>query len=472
MGLFGFGGKKEGGTADPIRCDQEDYLIWKWRPKNSEVNSTDKENAIRWGSALRVKDGEVAVFVYKQNGGTQDFIVGPHDRLIETANLPVLSNILGLLYDGGTPFQAEVYFINMAGNIQVPFGISKFDVFDYRYTDIGVPVVVRGSITFNVSDYKAFVKLNRLIQFDIDTFRDQIQDAVERYVKGIVANVSTEHKIQLVQIERRILDVNDWVAQKVKPYLENYFAINIKRLDISAVEVIKESEGYQKLRELTADIDERKAKVKANIDINTLEAQSEVVIENLRDTQRINTDNLEEQLRLQREAMQRAQKLQTESTYFETHKLNIQTDAQKEVLKAAAENLGAMGTADLGGGSSMNPAGMMTGMMMGSAMGNQMANMMNQMGNSMSATNMGANVPPPPPVSNGQRYLIVIGNNQAGPFSIQELQGLFLQGQFTAQSYVWKQGMPNWAPAGQLLDLQSIFGSVPPPIPPPIPPQQ
>ena len=33
--------------------------------------------------------------------------------------------------------------------------------------------------------------------------------------------------------------------------------------------------------------------------------------------------------------MQRAQKLQTEASNFEVHKLNIQTDAQKEVLKAA-----------------------------------------------------------------------------------------------------------------------------------------
>ena len=48
-----------------------------------------KENAIRYGSSLRVKDGEVAVFIYKQNNGTmQDFIEGPFDETIKTANLP------------------------------------------------------------------------------------------------------------------------------------------------------------------------------------------------------------------------------------------------------------------------------------------------------------------------------------------------------------------------------------------------
>ena len=30
MGLFNR--KKEGGMMDAIRCDEKDFLIWKWRP--------------------------------------------------------------------------------------------------------------------------------------------------------------------------------------------------------------------------------------------------------------------------------------------------------------------------------------------------------------------------------------------------------------------------------------------------------
>ena len=35
---------------DVIRCDEKEYLIWKWRPAGEDVNSTKKENAIRYGS--------------------------------------------------------------------------------------------------------------------------------------------------------------------------------------------------------------------------------------------------------------------------------------------------------------------------------------------------------------------------------------------------------------------------------------
>lgn len=466
MGLFS--SKKEGSMMDTIRCDEQDFLIWKWRPVGNELNTTNKENAIRWGSSLRVKEGEVAAFVYKQKDGTmQDFIEGPHDETIKTANFPVLSNIVGLAFGGGTPFQAEVYYINLAGNIQVRFGIPYFDVFDPRFLDFGVPIAVRGSITFNITDYKGFIKLNRLINFELETFKSQIKDAVTKNIKGVVANVPEDLNLPVVQIERKILEINDWVGQRIKSTLESDFGVNIKRLDISDIEIDKETEGYKKVRELTADITERLTKTQANVSVNTLEAQSEVNIKNLEDTQRINADSLEEQLRIQREEMQRIQKLQTESNFFETHKLNIQTDAQKEILTSAANSLGEMGTMNLGGGSGggMNPAGMMTGMMMGGAMGNQMAGMMNQMGNTMNPQVTPNNqTPPPPPV---MQYLLSVNGQQTGPFNMQQLQQMVMSGQLVNNTYVWKQGMPNWVEAGKVIELQSLFNAMPPP--PPMP---
>ena len=128
-----------------------------------------------------------------------------------------------------------------------------------------------------------------------------------------------------------------------------------------------------------------------------------------------------------------------------------------------------MGAVNLGGGNnSMNPAGMMTGMMMGGAMGNQMANMMNQMGNTMNPQNPQTppnnQMPPPPPVT---QYLLSVNGQQAGPFNMQQLQQMVMSNQLQTNTYVWKQGMPNWVEAGQVMELQSLFNSMPPPPPPP-----
>ena len=447
MGLFG--NKSEGGLMDVIRCDEQEYLVWKWRP-SGEANSTKRENAIRYGSSLRVKDGELAVFVYQQKDGSmQDFIVGPYDQTIKTANFPVLSSIVGAAFGGASPFQAEIYFINLSGNIQVRFGIPYFDVFDPRFMDFAVPMSARGTITFNLTDYKAFIKLNRLINFELEDFNKQIKDAVTKYVKGVITNIPLDKGIPVLQMERKLLEINEIIASYLKPRLENDFGVNMKGFDLANIEVDKESQGYAELRKVTAEQTTK-----------TTVAQTDVNIKNLEDIQGINAQNMEETLRIQREEAQRAQKLQTETNYIGTHALNQQT----EVLKTGAESLGNMGNMDMGGGGGgggMNPAGMMTGMMMGGAMGNQMAGMMNNMGQNM---NQQQNTPPPPPQI---QYSVSVNGQTAGPFNWQQLQQMVQNGQLTKNIHVWKQGMAGWEFAGNVQELSSLFGAIPPPPPPP-----
>ena len=450
MGLFGKG--NSGGLMNVIRCDQEEYLVWKWRPEGQAVNSTSRENSIRYGSSLRVKDGEVAVFVYKQgDGSSQDFIEGPHDDILKTANFPVLANLVGAAWGGSSPFQAEVYFINLQGNNQIRFGVPYFDVFDPRFPDHGVPVAVRGTITFNITDYRGFIKLNRLVNFELDQFYKQIKDAVAKYVKGTVMKVPSEMGIPLVQMERELLTINDRVEERLKKRLEDDFGVNMKGLDISSIDVDKDSPYYKELESVTKDITAR-----------TTQAQAEVNIKNLQDTQRINAENMEESLRIQREEAQRAQRLQTETNFMGAHTVDVQAD----VLKTGAQSLGQMGTFNAGSGGSggMNPGGMMAGMMMGGAMGQQMAGMMNNLGQQMQN---GMNTPPPMP---NVQYHISVNGQQMGPFQMPQLQQMAQSGQLTQQTYVWKPGMANWEFAGNVPELASLFSmGTPPPPPPPVP---
>ena len=450
MGIFGRG--SGGGLMNVIRCDEEKYLVWKWRPLGQEVNTTSRENSIRYGSTLRVKDGEVAVFVYlQQNATLQDFIEGPYDQTIKTGNFPVLANLVGMAWGGESPFQAEVYFINLQSNNQIRFGVPYFDIFDPRLPDHGIPVSVRGTITFNITDYRGFIKLNRLVEFDLDNFLEQIKAAVCRYVKSVVANIPRTMNIPLVQMETQILEINQKVQGFLSSRLQDDFGVNLKALDISAIEVDKDSPYYAEVRQLTAGNTAR-----------TMNAQTDVNIQNLMDMQAINSENVAETMRIQREEAQRAQRLQSETNFLGAHSI----DKQAEVLKAAAESLGQMGTMNMGNGDGggLNPAGMMTGMMMGGAMGQQMAGMMSQMGQAVQG---GLNTPPPIP---NVQYFTAVNGQQAGPFTMQQLQVLVGNGQLTKQTYVWKQGMANWDFAENVPEVATLFGTnTPPPPPPPVP---
>ena len=459
MGLFGKG--KGGGLMNVIRCDETEYLVWKWRPLGQEVNSTSRENAIRYGSSLRVKDGEVAVFVYKQkNGPCQDFIVGPYDDTIKTANFPVLSSIVGMAFGGESPFQAEVYYINLQGSNQVRFAVPYFDVADPRLPDYPVPVAVRGTMTFALEDYKNFIKLNRLIDFSLDAFKRQIKDVLVRKIKGLVTNVPSDLGMPVVQMERKIDEISDFLEKNLKDRIDE-FGVKMKHLDIGAIEIDKESEAYLQVKGLTGDITAK-----------TMHAQADLNIQNLKDTQAPNMENMKETMRIQREEGQYAQHLQTQQNNMGAFSAGLQAD----VLKTTAQNLGKMGSMNMGSGgnSTMNPAGMMTGMMMGSALGNQMAGMMNNMGQQMQNA---MNTPPPMP---NVQYMLAVNGQQMGPYEMAQLQQIAQMGQLTKETYVWKQGMVQWELAGNVQELSSLFApTCPPPptpgdmgTPPPPPPAQ
>lgn len=449
MGLFSK--KEEGGFMDVIRCDEQEYLVHKWRP-SGDANSTKKENSIRYGSSLRVKDGELAVFQYKQKDGTiQDFIEGPFDQTIKTANFPILTSIVGLAFGGSSPFQAEIYFINLSGNIQIRFGVPYFDVFDPRFMDFAVPMAVRGTLTFNVTDYKGFIKLNRLINFELDDFKKQIKDAITKYIKGVVTNIPADNGMPVLQMERKILEINDLVAKYLGARLETDFGVNMKGLDIANLEVDKEAEGYAELRKVTAEQTTK-----------TVGAQTEVNIKNLQDTQEINAANMEETLRIQREEAQRAQKLQTETQNISAHQLNQQT----KVAQTAAESMGKMGSGSGssgsgGGGGMMDPGSMMASMAMGGAVGQGMAG---AVGGMMGGMNQEKQTPPPPP---SVQYNISVNGQQSGPFGWEQLKQMVESGQITKGTHVWKQGMAGWELASDVEELASLFGAVPPPPPPP-----
>lgn len=449
MGLFG--SKKDSALMNVIRCDEKDFLIWKWSP---DGGASSKENEIRYGSSLRVKDGEVAVFVYKQKDGTmQDYIMGPFDQTIKTANFPILTSIVGKAFGGPSPFQAEIYFINLVSNLKVSFFIREFDVPDSRFLDYAAPVTVKGVVTFNIQDYKRFIKQNRMIGFSLDEFSEKVRQSVIGYAKSVITSAPYQLGIPVIQIERGINEISELVKNKLKVELEEDFGVHVARVNLSDITLNKDSDGYRELRAVTADLQTQ-----------TLEAQTQVGIKNLGDQQAIHAEHYAETLRVQREEAQRAQRLQTESSHLSAHQVNVQGD----VAKTAATSLGELG-GGMGGGDGLNPAAMMTGMMMGGAVGGSMSNMM---GNMMQ--NLNQPQPPAPPAGATAQYHVTINGQQSGPYTLDQLKQMVAGGQFAQTTPVWKAGMGAWEPASNVQETAALFANVPPPMPaastPPPPP--
>lgn len=430
------------GMMDQIRCDQKDYLIWKWRPDNS----VHRENAIRWGSSLRIREGSVAVFVYRQKGGEliQEYIEGPFDKTLETSNLPIIANFVALAYGGGTPFQAEVYFINLAKVLQSKFAVRYFDVFDSRYPEFGIPVAVRGTITYCIADYRRFIKLHRLDEFDATDLQSQIKDHVARKIKGIVANVAATQQLPVQQLENKTDDISRLAIEALSEKLNELFGVELSSVDIAAIDIDKNSEAFKQLMAVTSDITAATARAKAEADIKTIH-----------DVQQIKMQNLAEQLRIEREESQHGIHKQTQSSNMAAY----QIEAQTAVGVAGAEALGRSGQAGgIAPDSGLNMAGITAGIAIGGALGQNIA------GNMNSLLETGVQVPPPLPRNS---YFVASGDKTTGPFPIQALQQMSTAGSLNASTLVWKQGMADWQSAGSIQELADLFArsTTPPPIP-------
>lgn len=527
MGLFTK--KSEGGLMDSIRCDEKDFLIWKWRPAGKDVNSTKKENAIRTGSSISVRPGQAAVFLYQQKEGEYDVIKGPYNGIIKTENLPILSSIIGLAYAGGTPFQAEVYYFNLARNMEIPFTIPYFRIVpaEAEYKSYDIQVAIKGSLVFEVPSQKEYIKAMFEAWGGNDTtlaeLEQQMKSLLTQEVKQIVSNAAKDTGIFVMHFNSLIGEMGQYILARMQNKIANRFGVLATDVTISDIRYDEESENYQNLKRITekqaqlfnleneknallsyeiqretmrtdADIRNQTASRMANMQMNHQEDMMARMREESQFAQRQQTMAASQQANLMNqaaanrvnmasEAAQHRSNLASESAYMGAHQINVQAD----VMKTGLNNMGDMGGMNLGGGDGhMNPAGMMASMMMGTAVAGQMGNMMNNMGSALNqnmpsqSQPQGQTPPPmpgapsqtPPPMPGAQpvQYFVNVNNQQYGPCDINALMQMAQNGQINAQTMVWSYGMPNWAPISTIPALASLFqapqaGLCPPPMP-------
>ena len=355
---------------------------------------------------------------------------------------------------------------NLSKGSQLNFAIPYFDVFDPRLQDYGVPVSVHGAVVYAIEDMDLFHSVNRNEGYSDETFKNKLRGQLTKFIKSVVSNAPSDAQIPVVQIERKIFEISELIQQRVTPQVEKLFGITIRSLDITGINVDKESRGYRELKALTADLEKERMMAQHNAQISNfnlnndlqqdmLKKQSELNLDAMgrrqeldlggqEELQRMNLENQRETMRIQREEMQRASRLQTKQTFMGAHQANLNAG----VLNNATDNgINAFRQQSMGG---MNNMGQMGG-------APQMPGQKG-MGGAPQMPGMGAAVPQ-------VQYFIGINGQQYGPCDWNKLQQLVQQGQLTQQSYVWKNGMPQWEFAGNVAELAPLFQGTAPQMP-------
>ncbi len=107
----------------------------------------------RLGSQVIVREQQAAVF-FRDGKAMDVFDAGRHT--ITTANMPILSGLIGLATSGKTPFTAEVYYVSMRQFLDMGWGTPE--PVTMRDADLGmVRLRANGVYTFEIKDPSLFV---------------------------------------------------------------------------------------------------------------------------------------------------------------------------------------------------------------------------------------------------------------------------------------------------------------------------
>jgi len=154
----------------------------------------DGPGDFRLGSQVIVRESQTAVFF--RDGKALD-VFGPGRHTLNTANLPILSGIIGLATMGKSPFPAEVVFVNMKQFLDQKWGTPEPIAFrDPEFAMARLRAF--GSYAYQVKDPQLFV--NAIVGQQGIYTTDQIAD----YLRGIIvskfADLMGEQKKSLLDL--------------------------------------------------------------------------------------------------------------------------------------------------------------------------------------------------------------------------------------------------------------------------------
>jgi len=131
---------------------------------------------IRLGAQLVVRESQTAVFF--RDGKALD-VFGPGRHTLTTLNLPLLGQLVNLAFGGQTPFQTEIYFVNMRTHTQLRWGTVSPVVFRDKELAM-VRLRAHGLYTMRIQDPQLFV--NTVVgtehRYDTETVQDWLRDFI------------------------------------------------------------------------------------------------------------------------------------------------------------------------------------------------------------------------------------------------------------------------------------------------------
>ncbi len=186
--------------------------VYAWKYPSQELGT--------W-TQLIVNEAQEAVLF---KGGTALDVFGSGRHTLETANIPLLCNLINLPFGGRSPFTAEVWFINKAASLDIKWGTATpIQIQDPKY-GVFIPVRSYGQFGIRIEDSRKFLVslVGTMPSFDKQNLLKYFRGLYITKVKDTVSSYVIRKQISLLEINAYLDEISQFMKERIEPTLQEY----------------------------------------------------------------------------------------------------------------------------------------------------------------------------------------------------------------------------------------------------------
>ncbi|GAB6109498.1 hypothetical protein JCM19376_34540 [Fusibacter bizertensis] len=212
--------------------------VFAWKYPSEEIGT--------W-TQLIVNESQEAVLV---KGGKVLDVFGSGRHTLDTANIPLLNNIINLPFGGRSPFTAEVWYVNKAYNLDIKWGTpSPIQIQDPKY---GIFASIRSNGIFGIQIVNSKMFLIKLVatmsSFDSSTIKNYFRGLYTTKVKDSISAYLVHKQISVLEINAYIDELSQHMKTKIQPILEEY-GIELVSFYVNEISVPEDDTSVLKLKD-------------------------------------------------------------------------------------------------------------------------------------------------------------------------------------------------------------------------------
>ena len=226
--------------------------VIQWEVNANELVHKFPIEDLTLGSQLVVYPGQTALFV---KGGQifDEFKSGTHT--IKSENLPLLNKVFNLPFGGESPFQAEVWFVNLVSLLDCKWGAaSPIQVEDPQYKVI-VPLRSYGQYGFKISKPQLFLeKLSgNMSTFETNQVKSYFRGVILSKLTALISQKVYADNLSVININSHIEDIARYAKSKLVDVFAEY-GISLEMFSVMAITVNESDESFVKLKKTKDDL--------------------------------------------------------------------------------------------------------------------------------------------------------------------------------------------------------------------------